>query len=51
MRQTTIDNLANALGVHQLLDAITERVDGQTLDTILKDIMLQNGLEVGDTHA
>lgn len=51
MKQNTIDNLANALGIHQLLDAITDRLDAQILDSILKDIMLQNGLEEESTHA
>ncbi|MEC1620111.1 hypothetical protein NYE57_07300 [Bacillus sp. FSL L8-0222] len=41
-----IDNLANALGVHTLLDDVLDKLDNKTINDIVNAIMLEHGLEV-----
>ena len=40
-----IDSLADVLGVHNLLDAVLNRLDKEQAEEILQDILQENGLE------
>lgn len=40
-----LDNLTEALGVHQFLDAVLARLDNNTYEAIVADILKDNGLE------
>lgn len=42
----TVDKLTEALGVHIFLDVVLNKLDAQTAQEIVSDIIKENGLEV-----
>lgn len=42
----TLDDIAKAVGVHNFLDSILVRLDSQTVQDILIEIIIENGLDI-----